>query len=84
METKKNEAQIKRELEKKRIEFLQANAIKIDRTINKPSFFYMTNQEMNGKFGWFNSIGKNYNMIEYYTGWEFNNEKTKQEFLNIQ
>lgn len=38
---------------------------------------------MNGKFGWFSSYGKSYNMPEYYTGWEFESQEKYQEFFNL-
>ncbi len=53
------------------------------RVASKGIFFYETNKEMDGKFGWFCSYGKSYNMTEYYTGWEFESEKKYHEFFNI-
>lgn len=63
--------------------FLQENAVKRVRIENKPLWFYETNKEMDGKFGWFSSYGKYYNMTEYYTGWEFETEEKYHEFFNI-
>jgi hypothetical protein len=48
-----------------------------------PTFFYKTAQEMNGKYGWFDSSYKSYNMTEYFTGWVFENEEKYNEFLSI-
>jgi len=83
IEAKKNAEQIKKELECKKFEFLQKNAKKVERVTNKPTFFYKTSQEMNGKYGWFDSSYKSYNMPEYFSGWEFESQKEYQEFLNI-
>lgn len=70
-------------LEIRKLEFLQANAKKIDRVNNRPAFFHMTAREMNGKYGWFDSTYKSYNLPEYFSGWEFEKEETYNEFLNI-
>lgn len=63
-------------LNKKRIEFLSKNATNVNRVLkeNLPPYFYETNREMNGKYGWFSSYGKSYNMTEYFSGYSF---KTK-------
>lgn len=61
--------------------FLQQNATKVVRIEKTPPFFYETNKEMDGKFGWFCSYGKSYNMTEYYTGWQFASEEKYNEFL---
>jgi hypothetical protein len=79
----KNAADIKKELETKKLEFLEANATKKVRIEKRPQFFYETNCEMAGKYGWFCSYGKSYNMTEFYTGWEFETEKLYQEFLKL-
>lgn len=78
-----NAAEIKKTLENRKLEFLQANAKKIDRVITRPAFFYKTAQEMNGKYGWFDSTYKSYNMTEYFSGWEFESEEKLNEFLKI-
>lgn len=79
----KESAENKKYFEERKLEFLKANAKRIERTTNKPMFFYKTAQEMNGKYGWFDSTYKSYNMTEYVSGWEFANEELYQEFLNI-
>lgn len=83
VEAKKSALQLKNELAGKREKFLQANAKRIIRTAHKPKYFYQTSQEMNGKYGWFDSTYKSYNMTEYYSGWEFETEEKYNEFLNI-
>jgi len=77
-------AENKRNIEVIKLEFLKANATKLERVSSKPVFFYQTAQEMNGKFGWFDSRYKSYQMPEYFTGWEFNSEKAYHEFFAIQ
>lgn len=79
----KNAAEVKKGLEVRKLEFLQANAKKIERVTNRPMFFYQTAQEMNGKYGWFDSRYKSYNMTEYFSGWEFEIEAKYHEFLNL-
>jgi hypothetical protein len=76
-------AEIKKGLEERKLEFLKANAKRIERVTSEPMFFYKTTQEMNGKYGWFDSKYKSYNMTEYFSGWEFENELKYHEFLNI-
>lgn len=83
IEAKKSAEQIKKELESKKLEFLQANAKKVERVTNQPNYFYKTAQEMNGKYGWFDSSYKSYNMTEYFSGWEFESQEKYQEFINI-
>ena len=80
---KRNAEEVKKNREQIKLEFLNANAEKIVRVTEKPSFFYETDKEMNGKFGWFSSYGKSYNMTEYYTGWAFKTEEKYQEFFNL-
>lgn len=79
----KNAAEQKNTLEARKLAFLQANAKKVERTATRPNNFYQTAQEMNGKFGWFDSTYKSYNMTEYYSGWEFKSSDKYNEFLNI-
>jgi hypothetical protein len=38
---------------------------------------------MNGKYGWFSSYEKSYNMTEYYSGWKFETEEKFNEFNKI-
>jgi len=82
-QAEKEAAGIKKLLEERKLEFLKANAKSISRTTNQPTFFYETGKEMNGKYGWFSSYGKSYNMTEYYSGWEFESKEMYQEFLSL-
>jgi hypothetical protein len=79
----KSSAEVAKEREAKRQAFLLQNATKKERITSKGIWFYETNREMNGKYGWFSSYGKSYNMTEYYTGWEFPSEEKYQEFLKL-
>lgn len=80
---KRNAAEEKKNLEVRKLEFLQANAKKIERTTKTPELFYETGREMNGKYGWFSSYGKSYNMTEYFTGWAFESLEKYNEFKNL-
>jgi hypothetical protein len=60
--------------------FLKENAKYIERVTNVPDNFYETNREMKGKYGWFESYGKQYNLQEYYSGWVFNSKEKYEEF----
>lgn len=79
----KNAAEQKKNLETRQQEFLQANAKKIVRTRTKPMFFLQIAQEMEGKYGWFDSRYKSYNLPEYFTGWEFESEEKLHEYYTI-
>ena len=73
----------KKDLETRKLDFLKANAKKVERVSQRPAYFYLTAREMNGKYGWFDSTYKSYNLPEYFSGWEFESEKKYNEFLSI-
>jgi hypothetical protein len=79
----KSDNDIKKTLQDKKNSFLKTYAKFITRERNKPTYFYQTAQEMDGKYGWFDSTYKSYNMPEYYSGWEFKSKKKYDEFLNL-
>ena len=54
-----------------------------DKYCVKPNYFYQTAQEMNGKYGWFDSTYKSYNLTEYYSGYSFASQELLNEFKNI-
>ena len=83
LQSKRTELELKNDLEAKKQNFLVLNATKKIRVEEISTFFYEVNREMNGKYGWFCSYGKSYNMTEYYTGWEFKTQEKYNEFLNI-
>lgn len=78
-----NAAEEQKSLEARKLIFLQANAKKIERQSNKPEHFYKTAQEMNGKYGWFDSSFKSYSMPEYFSGWKFDSREKLVEFIGI-
>ena len=80
---KRNAEEVKKNREQIKLEFLNENAEKVIRVSERPSFFYETDKEMQGKFGWFSSYGKSYNLPEYFTGWVFKTEEKLKEFLNL-
>lgn len=82
-ENAKKEAEEKRTKEAIQHDFLKKNATYISRVTSRPAFFYETDREMNGKYGWFSSYGKSYNMTEYYSGWSFENEELLKKFLEL-
>ncbi len=83
LQTQKIEDDHKRQLEILKQEFLTLNAEKKIRVTKKGLYFYETNCEMDGKYGWFCAYGKSYNMTEYFSGWEFSSEEKYHEFLNL-
>lgn len=76
-------AENKRTLEDRKLAYLQANAKKVERVSKTSIFFHQTAREMNGKHGWFDSTYKSYNLPEYFSGWEFENEEKYMGFLKI-
>ena len=85
-QTAKAAAELKADLEGRKLEFLKANAKKIERSSNHSRHsenFYCTAQEMDGKYGWFDSRYKSYNMTEYFSGWQFETVELYNEFLKI-
>lgn len=87
IEISKHEKRIALKREKNRDqlkqEFLENNATKVTRVSEKPVLFYETLREMNGKYGWFDSYGKSYNLPEYYSGWEFDSKEKYDEFMKL-
>ena len=79
----KRAAEEKKTLEERKLAFLQANAKKVERASSQPLYFYLTGREMNGKYGWFDSSYKSYNMPEYFSGWEFESREQLENFYNI-
>jgi hypothetical protein len=77
------EKEEKKNLEVRKLEYLQGNAKKKERVSERPTHFYLTAREMNGKYGWFDSTYKSYNLPEYFSGWEFESEEKYNEFSNI-
>ncbi len=54
---------------------------RFSRRQSKPSdFSIITYREMYGRYGWFNSESKSYNLPEYYSGFTFNNENHYNQY----
>jgi|GEM_PF-1441772 len=81
--TKKQEEEEKKSLEERRLEFLEANAERVVRLSSRPSFFFLIKREMEGKYGWFDSSNKSYNLPEYFTGWKFHSEEAYNNYFKI-
>lgn len=79
----KNAAEVKKNLEARKLEFLQSNAKRFERVTKETRLMYVTEREMCGKHGWFDSTNKSYNLTEYYSGWEFESEEKYHEFFSI-
>jgi len=69
--------------EERKRKFLSKYADKVERVTEEPKWFYRTKQEMNGKYGWFDSSTKDYNLTEYFSGYRFRSKKKYEEFLNL-
>jgi hypothetical protein len=82
--TASNAVEERKSLEARKAEFLLANAKKVERISTRPILFVLLKREMNGKYGWFDSTGKSYNLPEYYTGWVFENESKYNEYIHLQ
>jgi len=80
---KRQKEQNEKNKQQRQQEFLQANAVRIVRSLTVPAFFYETDREMNGKYGWFTCYGKSYNMREYVTGWKFETKEQYNEFFKL-
>ena len=85
LQVARQKAEDKKTLEQRKEAFLNANAVKKVRVRyeDRGLWFYETNKEMDGKYGWFSSYGKSYNMTEYYTGWDLQTEENYREFFKI-
>lgn len=81
--TEQEYEQMSRDIEVKRMAYLNEKAKYVERIAEKPEFFFETKREMNGKYGWFDCRGKSYNLPIYYTGWLFEKEDDYINFFNI-
>lgn len=70
---KKADEQARREQRINELEQIKSAWLKehADYVVRTPTndLFITDKREMNGKYGWFDSSGKSYNMPEYFTGW---------------
>lgn len=65
----------------RRLEWLKENAEYVVRSSSR--LFIEEKREMNGKYGWFDSSSKSYNLPEYFTGWKLNEGADANEYHNI-
>ncbi len=79
----KNAADEKRSLETTQQEFLKANAKRFERVKETPAHSFTTSREMEGKYGWFDSTYKSYNLPEYFSGWAFETAEKREEYFTI-
>jgi len=88
LENHKREKELEKENQKtvqqKQQEFLNKHGTFISRTLSKPEHFYEMEREMNGKYGWFDCTGKDYNLPIYYSGYKFESWGKLKEFYSIQ
>jgi hypothetical protein len=61
--------------------WLQANCNYVTRVTRR--LFVEKAQEMNPKYGWFDSKYKSYNLTQYYTGWELKEGVNTDEYYAI-
>lgn len=83
----KNAAKIanenKKNLEQRKLDFLKTHAKRYERVTSEPANNYRTAREMSGKYGWFDSTYKSYNLPEYFSGWAFETGEKLQEFYQL-
>jgi len=82
-ETKRIAAKKQQTREELQHDFCQKFGKRILREKITPNYFYETECEMNGKYGWFSAYGKSYNLPKYYTGWAFESIEKLNQFYNI-
>lgn len=83
MQRKVAAIKIQNEAKKKRADWLAVNTTTITRTTDRAQLFVVTAQEMNGKYGWFDSSKKSYNMTEYFSGHKLIDGVNPEEYHNI-
>lgn len=77
----KNQAEISRKnQELARAEFAEKFGKKFSRVTTLPKFYVETDREMQGKYGWFSSYGKSYNLTEYISGIEFESQEMVDKY----
>jgi hypothetical protein len=64
-----------------KINWLNENCEYIIRSTDR--LFVEEKREMNGKYGWFDSSRKNYNLPEYFTGWKLRENAKQEEYFKI-
>lgn len=62
--------------------FLKENAKRFERKATTPAYSVITNEEMDGKYGWFEAQSR-YNLPVYYSGWSFESAEKMEEYFKI-
>jgi hypothetical protein len=75
------ENRVNRELSK--AEFAKEFGKVFTRVTKTPDHAVVTLQEMKGKYGWFDSRHKRYNLLEYYSGVAFESADLKDKYLAL-
>ena len=68
----------------KRLSDFNSQFKKFTRVTTKPEHGIVDLTEMNGKYGWFNSAGKYYNMTEYYSGIDYETAENRKKALELE
>ena len=82
--SRKEEAESEEQKRKKRIAFIKKFATKFNRLEETPKFSVITEQEMNGKHGWFEAKPYRYSLPIYYSGWEFKSKKSFEKYNKLE
>lgn len=74
-------AKIEEKKKEIKYKFLNKYGQKFNREREIPKFSFIEEEEMNGKFGWFEAQSYRYNLPIYYSGWFFKSKKTLDKYL---
>jgi hypothetical protein len=66
-----------------RSDYLKEHAVFVERVNPRPDCFVQLKREQCGKFGWFDSSKRAYNLPEYFTGWVFASVERYVEYLRM-
>lgn len=69
--------------EEKRQKFIKKHGERFYRVLETPKFSFITDEEMNGKYGWFEAQKYRYNLPIYYSGVFFKSKKTLENYFKI-
>lgn len=75
------EKEIRMQIDELKKEWLRENCNYVTRVTRR--LFIEDAREMSGKFGWFDSSTKSYNLTEYFTGWELKEGVEANEYYSI-
>lgn len=80
---KKNDQELEKSREARQREFAKTHGVFFSRVTTIPPNAVITEREMNGKYGWFNSQGKSYNLPEYFSGVAFASSELENQYRAI-